>query len=78
MSEVVAEMEKSVTEKIFFSLSEFKGKSYADVRVHYEDDEGEWKPTKKGVTVAVDRFSEFKEHVHALEAFLASKGLLED
>ena len=78
MSEVVAEMEKSVTEKIFFSLSEFKGKSYADVRVHYEDDEGEWKPTKKGVTVAVDRFSEFKEHVNALEAFLVSKGLLED
>ena len=78
MSEVVAEMEKSVTEKIFFSLSEFKGKSYADVRVHYEDDEGEWKPTKKGVTVAVDRFSEVKEHVNAREAFLVSKGLLED
>jgi len=76
MSEVVAEMEKSSNEKIVFSLSEFKGKSYADVRVYYEDDEGEWKPTKKGVTVAVDRFSEFKEHVKALEEFLASKGLL--
>ena len=77
MSEVVAEMEKSANEKIFFSLSEFKGKSYADIRVHYEDDEGEWKPTKKGVTVAVERFSEFKEHISSLEEFLASKGLLD-
>ena len=77
MSEVVAEMEKGVNEKIVFSLSEFKGKSYADVRVYYEDDEGEWKPTRKGVTVAVDRFSEFKEHVNSLEGFLASKGLLD-
>ena len=76
MSNVVAEMEKGVGEKIVFSLSEFKGKNYADVRVYYEDGEGEWKPTKKGLTVAVDRFSEFKDHVGALEAFLASKGLL--
>ena len=74
---VVAEMEKGVTEKIVFSVSEFKDKTYADVRVYYEDGEGEWKPTKKGVTVPLDRFSEFKDHVAALEAFLASKGLLE-
>ena len=76
MSEIVAEMEKGLNEKIVFSLSEFKGKNYADVRVYYENDEGEWKPTRKGVTVAVDRFSEFKEHVSSLEEFLASKGLL--
>jgi hypothetical protein len=56
-------------------MSEFKGKNYADVRVHYEDDGGEWKPTQKGVTVAVDRFLEFKEHVNSLEGFISSKGL---
>ena len=77
MSNVVAEMEKGVSEKIVFSLSEFKGKNYADVRVYYEDGEGEWKPTKKGVTVVVDQFSEFKDHVGTLEAFLDSKGLLD-
>ena len=77
MSEVVAEMEKSATERIFFSLSEFKGNSYADVRVHYEDSEGEWKPTKKGLTVPVDQFPEFMKHVSELEEFLNSKGLIE-
>ena len=47
MSEPIAEMEKDPTEKIFFNLSEYKGKKYADIRIYYEDDEGEWKPTKK-------------------------------
>ena len=45
MSEPVAEMEKGPNEKIFFSLSEYKGKKYADIRVYFENDESEWKPT---------------------------------
>jgi hypothetical protein len=57
-------------------MSEFKGKNDADVRVYYEDDGGEWTPPKKGVTVAADRFLEFKEHVNSLEGFISSKGLL--
>ena len=60
MSEPIASMEKGPTEKIFFNLSEYKGKKYADIRIYYEDDEGEWKPTKKGITLTLDRFAEFK------------------
>ncbi|HUG44159.1 MAG TPA: transcriptional coactivator p15/PC4 family protein, partial [Acidobacteriota bacterium] len=74
--DVVAEMEKSFNEKILFSVSEFKGKQYADIRIYYEDDEGEWKPTKKGVTVSLDSFAEFVEHVQALESHLKSQKLL--
>jgi hypothetical protein len=76
MSDVVAEMERSFNEKILFSVSEFKGKRYADIRVYYEDDEGEWKPTKKGVTVSLDSFGEFVEHVRELEAHLKAQKLL--
>lgn len=76
MSEFVTEMERGWNEKIVFSLSEFKGKNYADIRIYYEDDEGEWKPTKKGITVSLDRFSEFLEHVGELEKFLREKGFL--
>lgn len=74
MSEVVTEMEKGWNEKIVFSLSEFKGKNYADIRIYYEDDEGEWKPTKKGIAIGLDRFQEFKEHLAKLEEFLVSQG----
>ena len=76
MSEPVAEMEKGPNEKIFFSLSEYKGKKYADIRIYFEDDEGEWKPTKKGITLSLDRFAEFKDNVGALEEFLTAQGHL--
>lgn len=76
MNESVAEMDKGWNEKIVFSVSEFKGNIYANIRIYYEDDEGEWKPTKKGVTVSMDSFLEFKENVEALESFLRKKKLL--
>ena len=76
MADVIGEMEKGWNEKIIFSVSEYKGKHYADVRVYYEDDEGEWKPTKKGVSVALDAFGEFKELVLKLEKHLKSKKMI--
>jgi hypothetical protein len=76
MNDVVAEMDKGWNEKIVFSVSQFKGKDYANIRIYYEDDEGEWKPTKKGITVSMDSFAEFKEHLEELEAFLKEKGFL--
>ena len=67
MTEVVVEMDKGRNERIVFSLSEFKGKSYADVRIYYEDDEGEWKPTKKGVTIALDEVEKTRESFPVLK-----------
>ncbi len=76
MTQVISEMEKSWNEKIVFSVTEFRGKEYADLRIYYEDDEGDWKPTKKGLNIALDRFSEFKENLDKLEGFLREKGHL--
>ncbi len=76
MNEIIGEMEKGWNEKLIFSVSEFKGKQYANIRIYYEDDEGEWKPTKKGITVALDTFSEFKENIEALEKYLKDNDLL--
>ena len=36
-------------------LTEFKGKQYVDIRRYY-DAAGEWKPTPKGVAIAVEDF----------------------
>lgn len=76
MNEIIGEMEKGWNEKIVFSVSEFKGKNYANIRIYYEDDEGEWKPTKKGVTVSLDSFAEFKENIEGLESYLKENDLL--
>ena len=36
MNEIIGEMEKGWNEKIIFSVSEFKGKNYANIRIYYE------------------------------------------
>ena len=72
--DVVGEMEKGWNEKIVFGVSEFKGKNYANIRIFYEDDEGEWKPTKKGISVNLEDFQEFKEHMEKLDNYIQEKG----
>ena len=74
--EITGEMEKGWNEKIVFGVSEFKGKNYANIRIYYEDDEGEWKPTKKGISVSLEDFIEFKEHVEELDGFIQKKGYI--
>ena len=71
--EVTGEMEKGWNEKIVFGVSEFRGKNYANIRIYYEDDEGEWKPTKKGISVNLEDFIEFKQRVEELDGFLQKK-----
>ena len=74
--EVTGEMEKGWNEKIVFGVSEFRGKNYANIRIFYEDDEGEWKPTKKGISVNLEDFVEFKQRVAELDSFLREKGYI--
>ena len=63
MADTIGEMDKGWGEKIVFSVNEFKGKKYADIRIYFEDDEGEWKPTKKGITVALNNFAGSTGHI---------------
>ena len=74
--EVTGEMEKGWNEKIVFGVSEFRGKNYANIRIYYEDDEGEWKPTKKGISVSLEDFLDFKQRVEELEGYLQEKGYI--
>lgn len=45
-------------DKIIVALKEFKGKKYVDIRTHFESDNGEWIPTKKGITLTPDSLDE--------------------
>tara|TARA_Y100001973_G_C4966814_1_gene217616 strand:- start:47 stop:262 length:216 start_codon:yes stop_codon:yes gene_type:complete len=52
MSKFIGEIQKNSREKIIASINEFKGNTFVDLRVHYEDEtSGEYKPTKKGIAV---------------------------
>ena len=45
-------------DKIIIAMKEFKGKEYIDIRTHFQNDEGGWVPTKKGITLTYDNLDE--------------------
>jgi len=51
-------IDKGIGGQIHVRLSEFKGRHYLDIRNFYETDDGEWKPTRKGISIPVEFFVE--------------------
>lgn len=78
MSEVISQVTKNAREVVFLSLSEFKGHRLIDIRVHVPgDQEGDWVPTRKGVSLAVGLYPSFKKALAQLETALMQQGLLD-
>jgi hypothetical protein len=78
MSDVFAKVTKNAREVLFFSLSEFRGHRLIDIRVHVPGDkEGEWVPTRKGISLAVGLYPEFKQALARLEEALLHQKLLD-
>ncbi len=78
MSEIISQFTKNARETVFFSLSEFKGHRLIDIRVHVPgDQEEDWVPTRKGVSLAVGLYPAFKKALAELEAALIQQGLLD-
>ena len=78
MSEIISQISKNAREVVFLSLSEFKGRKLIDIRVHVPgDQEGDWVPTRKGVSLAVSLYPAFKQGLAQLEQALIQKGLLD-
>ena len=48
MDELIAQFEKNATEVVRVSLTEYRKRKLVDVRVYYSDDEGQYRPTKRG------------------------------
>ena len=78
MSEVISQITKNAREVVFLSLSEFKGRKLIDIRVHVPgDQEGDWVPTRKGVSLSVSLYPAFKQGLAELEKALIQQGLLD-
>ncbi len=78
MSEVISQITKNARETVFLSLSEYKGRRLIDIRVHVPgEEEGEWVPTRKGVSLAVTLYPAFKKGLAQLEKALIQQGLLD-
>lgn len=53
----IGEIEKG-KDKIIITVKEFKGKQYIDIRTYFENDAGEWIPTKKGISLTPENLNE--------------------
>ena len=55
-------------EEVQVSLRDFKDKLYIDLRIFYQPkDGGDMRPTRKGITLELDRLSELKKGISACE-----------
>jgi Transcriptional Coactivator p15 (PC4) len=76
MDELIAQFEKNATEVVRVSLTEYRGHKLVDVRVYYSDDEGQYRPTKKGVSLSVDVYPDFRRALVELEKILLERDLI--
>jgi hypothetical protein len=68
--ETLYEFDKCGGQVVRFSVGHYRGRKYADVRLWYEDDEGQFKPTKKGIALAPELLNELEKGVMRLKAAL--------
>lgn len=74
-AKILATIERSETEQLQISVSEYKGRSYFNLRIHYTTDGGQtWLPTKKGVTFAPEQLDILEEAIQeARKEFMAEE-----
>ena len=76
-SQVVASFQKNSQEEFRFTITSFRGNEYADIRIYYEN-EGDFLPSRKGITVSPDAWSAFRSCLDKLESELRERNLLKE
>ncbi len=73
-AKILATIERSDTEQLQISLSEYKGTSYLNMRIFFTNDGGTtWIPTKKGVTFTPDQLDILTEAIDAAKQELMAE-----
>jgi len=68
---VIKDIEKGRGEVVRIEISEYKGATLFNIRIWYQDSNGEFKPTQKGISVSPDLIPEIKEALEEAERRLA-------
>lgn len=78
MNKLICELPKNAREKLIFNLNDFRGRHYLDMRLYLVgEDCGQDIPTRKGLTLAVDLYPQFKEGLIQVEKAIVERGLLD-
>ncbi len=78
MAVLIKDIQRNNNEIIRIEVSEFKGKELINLRIWYvagRDMDGNdiYKPTQKGVALNISEFSELKDGIDKLEAYIKDK-----
>ena len=77
-AKTLATIQRSDTEQLQISVSEFRLKSYFNLRIFYTTDEGAtWIPTKKGVTFAPDQLDVLEEAIQEAKTIFMEEAMEE-
>ncbi len=71
---LVCAIDKGLGSRIHVRLSRFRDRDYLDIRNFYETDDGEWKPTRKGIAVPVELYDELLDALGAAKEEIAKRG----
>lgn len=73
MSTIIADIDRNEKEIIRIEVSEFKGKELINLRIWYYHQEGEYRPTQKGVALDISKYEQLKEAVDKIGEYLKEK-----
>lgn len=60
-------MEKNKNESVCISVNTFNGKELLDIRTYYYDkSNNEYKPTKKGISIPLDKSNELMTNINEI------------
>ncbi|TSA08387.1 MAG: hypothetical protein D4R73_08565 [Deltaproteobacteria bacterium] len=77
MSKTVCELPKNSQEDFRFSLGEYKGHRFIDMRVYAKEEGKDPAPTKKGLTVSPALWAQFRAALDQVEAAMIQEGWLD-
>ena len=72
----IAVIHKSAKQEIRVSLCTFRGRTFGDIRLFVPNQQGEWIPTRKGCTFAVEQLAELECAVQKLRGAAEESALL--
>jgi len=48
---LICDFEKNTKERVRVSIEEYRGSRFIDLRVYWQDEQGEYRPSKKGIAL---------------------------
>lgn len=71
---IVTRLRKNEQQELVIALRTFQGHEFVDIRIFFGARGQETKPTRKGVTIPFELYSEFRRSIELLDGVMAGEG----